>query len=276
MSTVEDMKVTALVPWYGSNRMLAKHVGELLAGCRWVGVPFAGGMSELAHITAPTMVVNDLHRHVINLAKVVAHPPSCHTLVQRLENAAFHPDELEAAQDYCVMFPPNGTTDVNAAISYFITQWMGRSGNAGTEKEFTGGLPVRWNANGGDSNTRYRSAVQSLAAWGRIMQRCNFTTLDFGEFLGKCKDEQGHGIYCDPPFPAGGELYRHKFTEADHRRLCTLLGGFKKTRVVIRYYDHPLVRELYAGPQWAWKELTGRKSSNADAPEVLISNEGLA
>lgn len=28
---------TAIAPWYGSNRILAKHVGEELAGCTWVG-----------------------------------------------------------------------------------------------------------------------------------------------------------------------------------------------------------------------------------------------
>ena len=39
--------ITALAPWFGSNRTLAENVGRALAGCEWVGVPFAGGMCEL-------------------------------------------------------------------------------------------------------------------------------------------------------------------------------------------------------------------------------------
>lgn len=31
--------INALAPWYGSNRMLAEHVGKALEGCTWVGVP---------------------------------------------------------------------------------------------------------------------------------------------------------------------------------------------------------------------------------------------
>lgn len=39
--------VKTLLPYFGGNRTNAKTVGELLAGCRWVGIPFAGGMPEL-------------------------------------------------------------------------------------------------------------------------------------------------------------------------------------------------------------------------------------
>lgn len=41
------MKITALSPWFGSNRMLASEVGKHLTGCKWVGIPFCGGLAEL-------------------------------------------------------------------------------------------------------------------------------------------------------------------------------------------------------------------------------------
>lgn len=81
-------KVTALAPWFGSNRTLAPQVGELLNGCRWVGVPFAGSMTELIYIDAPTLVVSDLHRHVINLATVAADEGANRELRRRLKNTA--------------------------------------------------------------------------------------------------------------------------------------------------------------------------------------------
>jgi hypothetical protein len=289
---VGDLTTTTLVPYFGSNRMLAEHVGVELRGCSWVGVIFAGGMSELAHIPARSLVVNDLHRHVINLARVAQHPELGPKLYRLLRREAFHPDTLKEAQARCLAIdsiqPKPGAAsslfgevaaDVSDAPSlgwarnYFVSQWMGRSGKAGTDGEFKGKLPVRWNANGGDSAVRYQSAVASLVAWRRILRRCNFTTLDCFEFLDTCKDEDGHGIYADPPFPGPGDAYCHNFTEKQQRQLADRLAAFTSARVVIRYYhDHPLIRELYPSPRWTWIERVGRKQTNEDAPEVLILN----
>ena len=49
-------KTKALAGWFGGARLIAEHVGEALRGCKWVGVPFAGGMSELLHIQASGML----------------------------------------------------------------------------------------------------------------------------------------------------------------------------------------------------------------------------
>ncbi|MBN2024962.1 MAG: hypothetical protein JW809_19450 [Pirellulales bacterium] len=272
--------IKALAPWFGCARMLAPEVGKLLAGCRWVGVPFAGGMPELAYIDAPTIVVGDVHRHVMNLAAVVATTKCRRRLSAHLSRMPFHPDVLALAQTHCEEMERGGWTFETAdaelserwALNYFIVSWMGRSGKAGTVDEFKGALPIRWNANGGDSNTRYRSAVGSLRAWHRILRRCNFATIDVFEFLAKVQDLDGHGLYCDPPFPETGLPYKHKFTEEDHRGLAKALGAFQKVRIVCRFYDHPLVRELYPETRWRWRPFTGRKQSNAEAPEVLLVN----
>jgi DNA adenine methylase len=56
-------------------------------------------------------------------------------------------------------------------------------------------------------------------------------------------------IYADPPYvEKGGELYKHAFTEADHRRLAAVLRACQASWV-LSYDDHPLVRELYGS--WA-------------------------
>src|SRR5262249_1350932 len=94
-------EVTALAPWYGSNRMLAENVGAELRGLRWGGIPLAGGMTEIRYIDAPTLVVSDLHRHVINLARVVACHDLYRQLVGQLQSTLFHPDSLVRAQAIC-------------------------------------------------------------------------------------------------------------------------------------------------------------------------------
>lgn len=267
--------IGALAPWFGSNRLLASNVGREVRGCEWVGIPFGGGMSEVAHIDARAIVVNDLHRHVINLAMVVADLDSGPHLVQMLDALPFHPDTLAAAQVACLgreAVVRGPIPDIAAARDYFVACWMARSGLAGTKGEFRGSLPVRWSASGGDSNVRYRSAVASLGDWQIAMKRCNFTCLDVFEFLGKVKDQKGHGIYLDPPFPGPGDAYKHTFGEEKHRDLAKLLAGFAQARVVCRFYDHPLIRELYPEPQWTWTRYSGRKQTNDEAPEVLVIN----
>jgi DNA adenine methylase len=290
--------VGALAPWFGGNRHLAHHVGAALAGCSWVGVPFAGGLSELAHIAAPSIAVNDRHAAIINLAWIVADRVRGPQLYRRLRRHIFHPATLAAAQAACKKQegigigrdspanPRSLDTDryvpsLDWAEAYFVAVWMGRSANAGTIEESTSNISTRWNANGGDSNTRYRSAVQSLVDWRRILGRCSFSALDCFDFLAKCQDSDGHGIYCDPPFPDTGHRYRHTFSLDEHARLAHALAKYTKARVVCRFYDHDLIRQLYpetpgSQPGWIWKPIDGgRKQSNkprAMPPEVLVMN----
>lgn len=47
-----ELTTRAIAPWFGAGRTIAPLVGQELRGCKWVGVPFAGGMSEIAEISA--------------------------------------------------------------------------------------------------------------------------------------------------------------------------------------------------------------------------------
>lgn len=269
-------KVSALAPWFGSNRLLAPEVGKRLAGCKWVGIPFAGGMCELPHIKAPTVLVNDLHAHVVNLARVVKDDRE--RLVEAVEALPFHPAVLKAAQERCQLrdlgMPPPGDHPLNWAADYFVCAWMARSATAGTGDEFEAGLSTRWTATGGDSVVRFRNAAAGLADWQAAMKRCTFTTLDWRDFMREVRDARGHGVYADPPFPGPGKRYKHSFDDGKHLELARGLGALAKTAVVARFYDVPLVRELYPEGRWRWHRLAGgRKQSNAAAPEVLICNE---
>lgn len=282
-------KVGAIANWFGSNRMLAENVGRLLKGCSWVGVPFAGGMCELAHIDANVTLVSDLHRHVINLASVIADEGACEFLATKLNGTPFHPDTLsrcqricrqieENTEEYCpVIADASGFSEaaINWAYAYFVASWMSRAGTAGTENEFDGSMSIRWKAGGGDSAVRFRSAIDSLHDWQKIMRRCTFVCLDVFEFLDqariKGRDCKKNGLYLDAPFPVVGDAYKHKFTIQNHRDLANKLLVFSEAKIVCRFYDTPLIRELYPEPAWKWHTFTGRKQTNGDAPEVLLT-----
>lgn len=290
------MAVSALAGWFGGNRMLASHVGDAMRGCSWVGVVFAGGMSELPHIDARTIVVNDLHRHIINCARCVADDVLRPQMIRRLRRKAFHPEELADAQQRCLLREEGalhgvgsmvtGTLSLEWAIDYFVCCWMNRGGKAGIDSEFNGRPSVRWKADGGDSMVRYQSAIRMLAEFSRTLRRCTFETMDAFDFLARCEDNDDSGIYADPPFPEVGRRYKHNAGQtaaeerAWHTRLRDALQRFERTRVVARFYDHPMVRELYhEATGWHWQQLEGRTQANREAPEVLLvrnpAKEGL-
>lgn len=272
------MAIQCLAQWFGSNRMMAPRVGELLEGCSWLGVPFAGGMAELPHIGARTIVVNDLHRHVINLARVAREDGLRGQLVRRLRRVLFHPDELKQAQNYCLEIQPGNVPDLDCAYHYFVSVWMGRGGKAGIDDEYNGRPSVRWKADGGDSMVRFQSAIRGLGTFAKTARRCTFETWDAFDFLARCEDIDGHGLYCDPPFPGPGDRYRfncgktQEEQRAWHVRLADAVGRFTRTRCVMRFHDHALVRELYPESRWVWHRMTGRTQANQEAPEVLLVN----
>jgi hypothetical protein len=140
----ESFSISALAPWFGSNRTLGPEVGKLLSGASWVGIPFAGGLSEVPHIAARTIVVNDLHKTLITLARVVADERLGPVLYRKLRRHALHPDELKQSQEACrtvdALLDRNVSfTDDDALLdlaeSYFIAVWMARNGVAGTDDE---------------------------------------------------------------------------------------------------------------------------------------------
>ncbi len=266
--------INCLVPAYGSNRTNAAKVGELLAGCNWVGVVFAGGLSEVPHIKARTVVVNDAHRQLINLGEVVKNQTMKSVLIDRLVATLFHPDVLAHSQKKAIAFDGDAfdieRPDLEAAYYYFVCSWMGRNGKALTAGEFKSGLSMRWEAGGGDSCVRFRNATAALAEWHQVTRRCSFSVKDCFDFLKECKDEDGHGVYCDPPWPDDGYMYRHAFGEVQQCRLAEDLAHFRRAKVVVRFGDHSLIRKLYPEDDWQWHHVSGRTASNSVKREVLL------
>lgn len=267
-------QTTALAGWFGADRTIADEIGAMLNGCSWCGVPFAGGMSALLHIKATTILVSDVHKHIINLARMVADKSRREWLIEKLRAIPVHPDILKECQEHCKHIQPEDQDNLRnygAALSYFVCCWMGRGGNAGRENEFDNGFSFRWNSGGGDSAKRFRSATESLEAWDSIMPRCTFICQDAFEFLANCKDEEKCGLYIDPPWPDDGKVYKHSFTDQQQADLRIALGRFSKTKLVIRYGDHPLIRKLYDQQFWEWRLIDGRTQGNNTKHEVLIT-----
>lgn len=242
-------------------------------------------MPEVPYLQARSIVVNDKHLHIVNCARACR--DFVDAMVQYLDRTVFHPEELQRAQQYCRDIHlgdyvsdediKNEVKSLNqchfgAAVRYFITQWMGRSGNGSTSREFSGNVSTRWNANGGDSNKRFRSATEALEDFSREFQRCSFTCLDFRQFLSHVSDTPETGLYCDAPWPDAGDEYLHAFTDQDQNELWGALSRFQNARIVMRFGEHPKIRSLYQERDgWEWREALGRTQGNNKQSEWFIT-----
>lgn len=290
-TAANGMKVKALAPWFGSDRNVAAKIGSIIGRASWVGIPFAGGCSIISHIKTRSGVANDKHRHIINLARCVADDEALALLMPRLEGLLFHPDVLAEAQRVASGYEvrcsggdglfvsettptPDDYIDIEAAAAFFVCCWLGRSAIAGTNTEFRSGISTRFTSNGGDSCVRFRSAIDSLREWNKALLGWQFRCDDCFDFLDRCKDEDEHALYIDAPWPDDGDGYKYQFTPEQQKRLAIALGRFKTCRIVIRFRDHPLVRELYpVGSGWWWVGNPSRSQTNKGVEEVLIVNQ---
>lgn len=301
MTAAPEMKINRLVPWFGANGAEAERPAALLKGCSYVYIPFAGSMCEVPHFPASTQImVSDLHDELICLAGIVADQNLKNELAERLDAKLFHPTVLDAAKTLLALARRRGGGDsglfndspasrsieppldsMTIAEAYFVVAWMGRSAVAGTRGEERTSLALRYDGGGGDPVTRYRSAVSSLEAWHQVLKRCSFTREDafavIARLAAKPHDpKKPIGLYCDPPWPDDGAGYLHTFIDAQQRRLAGELAALPH-RVVVRYGDHPLIRELY--PQrlgWQWIDVTGKTQHNDVKAEVLLVKEARA
>lgn len=281
MSAIEqpEMKIKAIAPWFGGKRTLAPRIIAELGEHRAYWEPFCGSMAVLmAKPVASMETVNDLHGDLINLARVIRDRSSGPILYRRLRRTlmakALHTEAANIVRDDDMTGDP-----IERAEAYFIASWIGRNGVAGS-KGYNFGYCTRYTKNGGHAATRFANAVASIPAWRRRMRDVNILQDDAFALLERIEDANGVVIYADPPYLVKGASYVHDFGSWDHYRLAKLLRRFTRTRVVVSYYEHPRLAELYPG----WTKVSinvtkamasqGKRDANNDirATEVLLIN----
>lgn len=300
--TEPEAKIKAIAPWFGGKRSMADRIAREC--CKENGDPpkafwdvACGGMPvTLAMPRCSHMTVNDLHGDLINLAHVLQSETLGPRLYRRLRRVFCHEglfyeskEALEAGsatldEGLFGAEPKVEVSPIDRAFHFFIVSWMGRNGVAGTKR--TNYQPaIRWTSGGGHGGVRFANAVDSIPAWRRRLRDLTILQRNLFDVLPNIEDQVGTSIYIDPPYLRDGETrtgdcaYEHEFSERDHKRLCDIVRGHKHSRIVISYYDHPILREWYDG--WTFSEATTQKNlhvqnrrgqGRCEAPEVLIIN----
>lgn len=286
-----EMKICAVAPWFGGKRSLASRIVAELGPHESYFEPFCGGLSiVLAKPAAKQETVNDLHRDLINLARVLRVPSAADTLYELLASTLFHEGLLLDASESLRYLPlPENDDDarfaapsVERAYWYMIASWMARNGAAGTDRQDFQSA-VRWTRGGGSPTVRFRNVVKSVPAWHERLRNVVMLSRNAFDIIPRFEDAPGVSIYCDPPYAAetrsnlsddghatrggGGGRYLHEFSHAtgglfgvtdDHSRLACMLREFKRTRIVVSSYDCPRYRALYDG--WTFVECPRQKN----------------
>ncbi len=275
--------IGALSPWFGSKRNLAPRIVETLGKHTAYWEPFCGSLAvTLAKPQTSMETVNDLHGDLVNLARVVQHDELSVQLFSRLSRVACSESlHREAAIRHRERGgAPAGDPCVDRAADYFLCSWLGRNGVAGTSS-YNQGFCRRFTKNGGHAAKRFVSAVESIPSWWDRLRNVTILNDDGFLLLERIEDAKGVVIYCDPPYLVKGAKYVHDFSSEDHVRLAELLHRFRKTRVVVSYYDHPELDRLYQGWRKDRIEVTKSlvnqgardKGGAVKVTEVLLVNE---
>jgi DNA adenine methylase len=272
----------ALAPYFGAKRMQAPGIIEQLGDHQAYWEPFCGSLAVLlAKEPCRMEVVNDLNRGLVNLARVVQDDCLSYDLFSHLNRTVFC-EELykrsstwltEYSQKQPVAFETGFRPWLDWAYHYFVVSWMGRNGLAGTEKEYDTGFCVRYTSNGGDPAVRFRNVVESIPTWWQRLRGVTILNEDAFDVIERIEDKQGTVQFVDPPYFDKKGKYLHDFQPGDHARLSAALRRFEKTRVVVSYYEHPLVNELYLdhGFQKVVKSTTKQMGNGKNAaPEILL------
>lgn len=266
----------------GAKRALAPWIISQLGEHAAYWEPFCGSMAILLAKPPATMeTVNDLHGDLVHLARVVQDDVLAPELFARLARTAMCESiQREAAERLRAEPPQPALLSVDRAYYYFLCAWMGRNGMAGTATT-NHGFCRRFTRNGGHSATRFVSAVESIPAWWQRLRGVTILSMDAFGLLARIEDAPRTTIYCDPPYLDRSGLYVHDFAAADHVRLAEALARFKRARVVVSYYEHTRLDDLYPGWRVLRKDVTRsaaranptKKPRDFAATEVLLVND---
>lgn len=283
-STLAKPEIGAVVPYFGGKRNLAPEiVAEVGPHRSWWELCCGSLAVTLAKPKAAMETVVDKHGHVHNLVEVVKNPTLGPKLYRRLRREVMDDRLFADARATLSVIQPSDAPLLHAH-AYFVVSWMGRNGMAGTRDSNTT-YSARYTHNGGHAAKRFAAAVDSIPAWRRRLREVTFLGKDVFEVAPKIEDDEGVGVFADPPYIEEGDRYLHAFSAEDHARFAEEMGRFRKARVVLTYYDHPRLRELYPpledGGRWTHRRIEVSKSlasagsrgeTDVRATEVLVMN----
>lgn len=201
--------------------------------------PFGGAASVLLQKPQSyAEVYNDLNGDVVTLFEVLRDERKASELIEQVRLTPWARQEFEGAYD--------PTSDpIERARRLLVRSWMGHTG--GVNPEHSTGFRAHATKRGSTPAMDWASLPPRLRAVVERLQKVIVEQRDALEVI-RQQDTPQTLHYVDPPYPHESRetpgVYRHEYTEDDHRDLATVLHDVDGM-VVLSGYDCPLLQSLY-------------------------------
>jgi DNA adenine methylase len=234
---------------------------------------FGGSGSVILASGFNKRVYNDLDGDLVNLFRVVADRTQRRTLMQKIRWTPLSREVFDQIRD---VYRKGGLSfraienQVDRAFSTFYLHMLSFGG-----KTRSGGLSVSV----GDRYDikevgRYRNSLRKMVKVGEFFRRTVIEHLHYSEVISIYGDKPNCVLFIDPPYLGTENYYSVPFSKADHVFLANQLAG-SRSKVVVTYYDEPLIRNLYPESLWTWTGITATKNSALRAGNKTITKEFL-
>ncbi|MED2797390.1 DNA adenine methylase [Bacillus thuringiensis] len=252
--------------WFGGKAKYAEHIINKMPAHKVYVEPFGGA----AHVIAqkPPIgheVYNDIDGNVVNFLLVARSNPK--ELQEACESLPYSRQLYEKWKKEQLPTDP-----FERAVRWF---YLNRSGISKGNAEEVSQSGWRHSTKSGQNPSRgYLSACALFESFAKRMQGVMIEHLDFRKIIEKYDSEEAL-FYVDPPYVGREKFYAGGFTKQDHIELASLLNK-AKGKVILSYYDDPLLLELY--PNWerekfkAYKQVVGGSGIGCEAEELLLMN----
>jgi len=250
--------------WFGGKGKTAHNIISRFPEHTCYVEPFGGA----AHVIAQkppvyAEVYNDIDGEVVNFLLVARNEP------ERLQKAC---DSLPYSRGLYEKWkretPPDD--EFERAVRFF---YINRSGIAKGNSGSAFSTDTGWRHSKEHNTARtYQSACHLIPQFADRMKSVMIDNRDFRDII-RVYDSSTTLFYIDPPYIGREKYYAGGFTEQDHRDLAEMLNKVRG-KVVISYYDDPLLDELY--PNWTRERFQAARQvvngNNNTAEELLLMN----
>jgi len=276
------------VTWIGGKAALLPHILPLLEPrareTLYVEPCGGSGVVLLNKRPHPSEVYNDVDGELVNLFRVLRDPDGVIHLWWELVGTPVarqeFGDALEATRREYSPQPP-----VKRAAQ-FVVRCRQRFGGGQP-----GGAAAESDRNWGTARGSVGGVNELIHRWlGTMMQlpaihRRLATVVVDQQDAARCVeqwDSPATLFYVDPPYIGAEGYYQGGFADEDHARLAAALNA-AAARVVLSYYDHPRVDDLYPADRWCRKRVStvtqacGNRRANARSgsrarTELVLTN----
>jgi len=225
--------------WVGGKFYITKDIISLFPPHQSYVEVFGGaGHILFAKSPSPLEVYNDIDEDVVNFFKVLRDKPK--ELYERLE---FVPYSRKLFCEWKEEFREGKFKDMDSV------EWACRWFTL-VKQSFSSNLENR-NPHWGYSKQRshlvnkFSFCKELLPRVAKRLLKVQIECLDFEKVL-ELYDTKDTLFYCDPPYIGVARYYNKIFSLKDHLRLAEILNNIKG-KVILSYYPHRLLDDLYAG-----------------------------